>query len=40
MNNQQVTVVDDAESLDSLEALEVEDLEEGIAFHAFRFSSS
>ncbi|MER7820553.1 hypothetical protein ACIOWI_25165 [Streptomyces sp. NPDC087659] len=31
------TIIEDIESLDSLEVLEAEDLDEGVAFHAFRF---
>ncbi|WP_263399214.1 hypothetical protein [Streptomyces venezuelae] len=33
------TIIEDIESLDSLEVLEAEDLDEGVAFHAFRFKN-
>ncbi|WP_260463143.1 MULTISPECIES: hypothetical protein [Streptomyces] len=33
------TILDEIEDLDSLEVLEAEDLEESVAFHAFRFKS-
>ncbi len=33
-------LVEDIESLDSLEVLEAEDLDEGVAFHAFRFATA
>jgi hypothetical protein len=36
--NEQI-LIEDIESLDSLEVLEAEDLDEGVAFHAFRFKN-
>ncbi|WP_282613124.1 hypothetical protein [Streptomyces sp. XM4193] len=32
-------IVDELDSLDSLEVLEADDLDEGVAFHAFRFKN-
>lgn len=38
IDNEQ-NVVDELDTLDNLEILEADDLETGVAFHAFRFSA-
>lgn len=37
MEKDEQNIVDELDNLDSLEVLEAHDLEEGVAFHAFRF---